>query len=271
MLLVANKYQTGFDQPKLCVMYVLKTLKGVAAVLTLSRLNRICPHFEKTTFVLDFVNDYEDIKRAFAPYYTTTMLSNTVTPEAIYELEAKIDAYLVLDPEDIERANDIIYGGRIDAKGKKKLFYYLQRAQQAIERLEEDDQRELYGLMDSFIRFYEFLIQATAFEDTDLHRKYNFITYLLSFLNVRHPGGGFDLTGEIKATNFVQKKETEHKTPKLVAQPVVQLPLAGGFGLTESKEEKLSEIIAEINSRTGQNFDADVVVKFMLQIRDLLP
>lgn len=238
---------------------------------TLSRLNRICPHFEKTTFVLDFVNDYEDIKRAFAPYYTTTMLSNTVTPEAIYELEAKIDAYLVLDPEDIERANDIIYGGCIDAKGKKKLVYYLQRAQQAIERLEEDDQRELHGLMDSFIRFYEFLIQATAFEDTDLHRKYNFITYLLSFLNVRHPGGGFDLTGKIKATNFVQKKETEHKTPKLVAQPVVQLPLAGGFGLTESKEEKLSEIIAEINSRTGQNFDADVVIKFMLQIRDLLP
>lgn len=82
-LLVANKYQTGFDQPKLCAMYVLKKLKGVSAVQTLSRLNRICPSFEKKTFVLDFVNSYEEIKNVFAPYFTTTLLSNSVTPTAI--------------------------------------------------------------------------------------------------------------------------------------------------------------------------------------------
>lgn len=103
VLLVANKYQTGFDQPKLCAMYVLKKLKGVSAVQTLSRLNRICPPFEKKTFVLDFVNTYEDIKAAFAPYYTTTLLSTSVTPTAIYDLEAQIDAYTVLDPDDIEK------------------------------------------------------------------------------------------------------------------------------------------------------------------------
>ena len=116
VLLVANKYQTGFDQPKLCAMYVLKKLKGVSAVQTLSRLNRICPPFEKKTFVLDFVNTYEDIKAAFAPYYTTTLLSTSVTPTAIYDLEAQIDAYTVLDPDDIEKANELLYKGNISSK-----------------------------------------------------------------------------------------------------------------------------------------------------------
>ena len=89
VLLVANKYQTGFDQPKLCAMYVLKKLRGVNAVQTLSRLNRICPPFEKKTFVLDFVNTYDDIVKAFAPYYTTTLLANSVTPTAVYDLEGQ--------------------------------------------------------------------------------------------------------------------------------------------------------------------------------------
>ncbi len=89
VLLVANKYQTGFDQPKLCAMYILKKLRGVNAVQTLSRLNRICPPYDKKTFILDFVNNYEDIQAAFSKYYTTTLLSNSVTPSAIYDLEAK--------------------------------------------------------------------------------------------------------------------------------------------------------------------------------------
>lgn len=75
VLLVANKYQTGFDQPKLCAMYVDKRLRGVAAVQTLSRLNRICAPYNKKTFVLDFKNTYEDIQNAFAPYYTETVLN----------------------------------------------------------------------------------------------------------------------------------------------------------------------------------------------------
>ena len=105
VLLVANKYQTGFDQPKLCAMYILKRLRDVNAVQTLSRLNRICPPYDKKTFVLDFVNDYNDIVKAFEKYYTTTLLSNSITPTAIYDLEAKIDGFFVLDPMDIEQAN----------------------------------------------------------------------------------------------------------------------------------------------------------------------
>ena len=134
VLLVANKYQTGFDQPKLCAMYILKKLKGVAAVQTLSRLNRICPPFDKKTFILDFVNTYEDIISAFAPYYTTTLLSNSVTPTAIYDLEAQVDAYTVLDPDDIEKANDLFYKKNPSAADKQKMTFYLQRAKNMIEK-----------------------------------------------------------------------------------------------------------------------------------------
>lgn len=270
VLLVANKYQTGFDQPKLCAMYVLKKLKGVSAVQTLSRLNRICPPFEKKTFVLDFVNTYDEIKEAFAPYYTTTLLSNSVTPMVIYDLEAKIDAYTVLDPDDIDKANDLLYKENVSSRDKQKLTFYFQRSKNMIEQYEISKQREIVALMRHFTRFYEFLLQVSCFEDVDLHKKYNFITYLLSYINIKHPGGGYDLDGKIKASNFVQKKNEEHKKSDLVAQPIVTLPTAERFDLTEAKEERLSQIIAEINSRTGKAYDNDVAVKAMLQIRDIL-
>lgn len=270
VLLVANKYQTGFDQPKLCAMYVLKKLKGVSAVQTLSRLNRICPPFEKKTFVLDFVNTYEEITNAFAPFFTTTLLSNSVTPTAIYDLEAQIDAYAVLDPDDIEKANELLYKPNISSKDKQKLTFYFKRSKNMIEQYDLLKQHEIVGNMRHFVRFYEFLLQVSCFEDVDLHKKYNFITYLLSYINIKHPGGGFNLDGKIKATNFVQKKAEEHTQSTLVAKPVVKLPTAESFGLTEAKEERLSQIIAEINSRTGKAYDNDVAVKAMLQIRDIL-
>lgn len=270
VLLVANKYQTGFDQPKLCAMYVLKKLKGVSAVQTLSRLNRICPPFEKKTFVLDFVNTYEEITSAFAPFFTTTLLSNSVTPTAIYDLEAQIDAYAVLDPDDIEKANELLYKPNITSKDKQKLTFYFKHSKNLIEQYDLVKQHEIVGNMRHFIRFYEFLLQVSCFEDVDLHKKYNFITYLLSYINIKHPGGGFNLDGKIKATNFVQKKAEEHTQSTLVAKPVVKLPTAESFGLTEAKEERLSQIIAEINSRTGKAYDNDVAVKAMLQIRDIL-
>ena len=270
VLLVANKYQTGFDQPKLCAMYIMKKLKGVSAVQTLSRLNRISPPFDKKTFVLDFVNSYEDILEAFAPYYTTTLLSNSVTPSAIYDLEVQIDAYTVLDPDDIEKANDLIYKGKITSKDKQKLTFYFQRAQNMIKKYELEKQREIVALLRRFVRFYEFLIQASSFEDVELHKKYNFISYLLPYLNIAGPGPGFNLDGKIRATNFVQKKEKEHKNSVLISNPNVDLPEADTIHLKPDKEERLSEIIAEINSKTGKSYDNDVAVKAMLQIRDIL-
>lgn len=153
---------------------------------------------------------------------------------------------------------------------KQKLTFYFKRSKNMIEQYEPLKQQEIVSQMRHFVRFYEFLLQVSCFEDTDLHKKYNFITYLLAYINIKHPGGGYNLDGKIKATNFVQKKAEEHTDPKLVAQPVVKLPTAESFGLTEAKEERLSQIIAEINSRTGKAYDNDVAVKAMLQIRDIL-
>lgn len=270
VLLVANKYQTGFDQPKLCAMYVLKKLRGVNAVQTFSRLNRICPPFEKKTFILDFVNTYDEIVDAFSPYYTTTLLANSVSANSVYELEAKLDGYMILDPYDIDVAANIIYKKNIDARDKKQLTFYLQRAEQKLHQFELLKQIEIVAVIRHFVRFYEFLIQVSCFEDVDLHKKYLFLTYLLSFVNIKNPGGGFDLTGKIKASNFIQKKEDEHKKETLTPDPIVKLPTAETFNLTEDKVKHLSEIIAEINNRTGRSYDNDVAIKAMLQIKDLL-
>lgn len=92
----------------------------------------------------------------------------------------------------------------------------------------------------------------------------------MAYINIKHPGGGFDLNGKIKASNFVQKKEAEHIRDKITSNPVVKLPTADMIVLPEDKQEKLSVIIAEINSRTGKSYDNDVAIKAMLQIRDLL-
>ncbi len=270
VLLVANKYQTGFDQPKLCAMYMLKKLKGVAAVQTLSRLNRICPPYDKKTFVLDFVNTYEEMVSSFAPYFTTTLLSNSVTPTAIYDLEARIDAFYVLDPFDVAKVNDILWGGKISPYDRKNLIFYFTRANDMLKKHPLQEQTEFVALLRNFVRFYEFLLQASCFEDAELHKKYKFISYLLSYINVRHQGGGYDLDGKIKATNFLQKMEEEHREGLRTAEPIVKLATAESFNLPEDKMEKLSEIIAEVNSRMGKAYDNNVAVRSLLQIRDIL-
>lgn len=211
---MANKYQTGFDQPKLCAMYVLKKLRGVNAVQTLSRLNRICPPFEKKTFVLDFVNTYDDIVKAFAPYYTTTLLANSVTPSAVYELEAKLDGYMILDPYEIDRLAEIVYN-KTQSKNRQRIRFYMQRAEKKLKEYDVIKQLEIVSVVRHFIRFYEFLIQVSCFEDVELHKKYLFLTYFISFINISKPGGGFDLTGKIRAENFIQKRAKNTSNRKL--------------------------------------------------------
>lgn len=270
VLLVANKYQTGFDQPKLCAMYVLKKLKNVAAVQTLSRLNRICPPYTKKSFILDFVNSCEDMEKAFAPYYTTTLLSNTVTPQTIYELEAKVDGFYVVDPADIEDFSQLRYSGEITSKIKTRLNFLLNKSVKQLEKYDVPKQREFITNVRHFIRFYEFLIQVTCFEDVELHKKYVYLTHLEARLNIGDKGGGYNLDGKLQATNFVQKKEKETKNTKITGAPVVKLPVPGDGSITEAAKEKLSQIIEEINSKMGTKFDTDVAVKSMLQIKDLM-
>lgn len=271
ILLVADKYQTGFDQKKLCAMYVLKTLKGVAAVQTLSRLNRICPPFDKKTVVLDFVNDYDEIEKAYSKYYTTTLLANSTSPESLYELEAKIDGYYILDPEHIEKFNECLYAKNINLKNKSAINYYLQKAKHEIEsKYDANEQKEILLAISTFVRCYDFIVQVSCFSDIELHKKFNFLSYLKSFLRTKSGGAGFNLDGMLKASGFVQKKKSEHKKTSHKSDPIVKLPTADSIVLTPSKEERLSKIIAEINSRTGKNYDNDVAIKAMLQIKDIL-
>ena len=270
VLLVANKYQTGFDQPKLCAMYIMKKLKGVSAVQTLSRLNRICPPYDKKTFILDFVNSYEDIVKAFSTFYTTTLLSNSVTPSAVYDLEAEIDGYTVIDPDDVDKVNELMYTEKQTDRIKQKIKYCCERSKKMLNNYSIEQQRDFIAKLRSFVRFYEFLLQVSCFEDVELHKKYNFITVLLRYININQPGGGFNLDGKIRATDFVQKKGETHNNTKVPSNPIVKLPTAETFGLTPEKEELLSEIIAEINSKTGKSYDSDVAVKAMLQIKDIL-
>ena len=271
VLLVADKYQTGFDQKKLCAMYILKKLHGVATVQTLSRLNRICPPYEKQTFVLDFVNDYDDIIRDFSKFYTTTLLSNSVTPTAVYDIEAKLDGFYVLDPMDVDRFNAILRQENITPRDKKAMEFLLQKTKRAIENGRPPEEKdEIVLTIRHFIRFYEFLLQVSCFEDVELHKKYCFLSALYSYLKINSHGGGFNINGLIEASGFVQKKEAEHKKARVNPNPIVKLPVAEQIVLTPAKQERLSAIIAEINSRTGKSYDNDVAVKAMLQIKDLL-
>lgn len=271
VMIVANKYQTGFDQPKLCAMYVLKKLKGVNAVQTLSRLNRIFPPYEKKTFILDFVNSFEEIERAFKPYYTTTLLCNSVTPELVYEIDTKIDGYCVFSLDDAEKSNEIYYDkGLKPIQKEKKIVYFLSKAKREYEKLDEKDRAECYSAMRRFVRFYEFLLQVSSFTDSDLHKKYNFIVWLLPYLKIGKPGTGFNLDDKIKATDFYQKKGDETGTKSVTSDPTIKLPTATSISLTEDEEKRLSDIIAEINAKTGKTFDTDVAVKAAFQIRDLM-
>lgn len=270
VLIVADKYQTGFNQKKLCAMYILKKLHDVSTIQTLSRLNRICPPYDKHTFILDFVNNYDDIIKDFSKFYTVTELSNSITPSAMYDIEAKLDGYYVIDPDDVDKFNDLLYSGDISVKAKKSMTYLLQKTKKAIESHPTEERNEIILTVKHFVRFYEFLIQASCFEDKELHKKYNFLNYLKSYLKMSGSGGGFNLAGKIKASGFVQKKKEEHKTDDIKSDPVVKLPTAEQIALTPQKTEKLSQIIAEINSKTGKSYDNDVAVKAMLQIKDIM-
>ena len=184
--------------------------------------------------------------------------------------EAKLDGYYVLDPTDIDCAVEYIYTGDSSTKAKQKLNYYFNRAKKRIEEYDLLKQIEIAAVMRHFVRFYEFLIQVSCFEDIELHKKYLFVNYLMAYIDIKHPGGGYNLDGKIKASNFVQKKGEEHKHEHIVSDPIVKLPTADTITLPEDKQERLSVIIAEINSRTGKSYDNDVAIKAMLQIRDLL-
>ena len=269
VLLVADKYQTGFDQPKLCAMYVDKRLRNVAAVQTLSRLNRICAPYDKKTFVLDFKNSYEDIQAAFAPHYTETVLNETITPSDIRAVEAQVDQYGFLDLDDIDAFNEFLYLDKRLAKDKAKMWSLLDKSLKIISKFPMLEKMEIRATIKRFIRFYSFLIQATCYENVDLHKKYNFLSYLVKEIEIGGIGNDFDIADKITASNFKQKKSGEHSAP-IESKPEVSLPKPNEVYFDEAAKKKLSEIIEEINAAYNKNLDVDVTSKSAFQIRDLL-
>lgn len=273
VMIVANKYQTGFDQKKLSAMYVIKKLRGVNAVQTLSRLNRVCPPYEKKVFILDFTNDYEDIKNAFAPYYTTTLLASDLSANKVKDILTSIEGYNVIDPLDVDKANELIFKkrrGNISIKEQKSLMMSLQNANRRLKELSDEHQREFIATMRNFKRFYEYLIQVSCFEDVDVHKYYVYICYFLGIISINESGDGFDLKGKVRADNFIQKKGKTHTNEKNISKPIVKLPVADPIELPEDKKERLSEIIADINAKTGASYDVDVATKAAMQIRDIM-
>jgi len=179
-LIVANKYQTGFDQPKLAVMYVDKKLGGVATVQTLSRLNRTMGKAKDNVFVLDFVNDAEDVQKDFQPYFTSTILSASTDPNILYDLKRDITSKGVFGTEQVQQHYQLLLSG--DQNNQAVVAGLLDEAVQAWEGLDDDDKEEFRDKSVDFVRKYAFIAQLFDFGDADLEQFYEYLRNLVKKL-----------------------------------------------------------------------------------------
>lgn len=271
VLIVANKYQTGFNQPKLVAMYVDKKLRNVAAVQTLSRLNRIFSGYNKKTFILDFKNTYDDIRAAFAPYYRETILADTITPSDILDLDRKIDEYSILDNSVVHEFNQFLYQEKRSSREKQKMVALLNKGYDRIKRFDEKEQLSIRRVIRSFIRMYTFLIQATAYQNEMLHERYNYLQSLVKMIDVRLGGNDFTIADKI-VVDYMKHKQTGYFTssPELENDPELKLPKPNLTSITDEQEKRLSEILEEINEQLNLNIDSEVGISGAVSIRELL-
>lgn len=179
-LIVANKYQTGFDQPKLAVMYVDKKLGGVATVQTLSRLNRTMGKAKDNVFVLDFVNDAEDVQKDFQPYFTSTILSTSTDPNILYDLKRDIVGLGVFGQEQVEQHYHLLLSN--DQNNQAVVAGLLDEAVQTWQELEDDDKAEFFDKSIDFVRKYAFIAQLFDFGDATLEQFYEYLRNLVKKL-----------------------------------------------------------------------------------------
>lgn len=274
VLLVANKFQVGFDQPKLCAMYIMRKLRDVDAVQTLSRLNRMIPG--KTTVVLDFVNTCKDMEAAFSRYYTTTLLENTATVAQLKEVAAALDGFNVIDEDDVEKYAEIVQGAavkKINSTQAAKAWRYVQRAKNRLmSQYSVDNQADFRAACKSFIRLYEFLSLASSFGDPEMEKKYGYVRDLVQILNTGDHGG-ISVKDKINVVSVSQKElgdmgTKDHAHP---SNPMIKLSGAS-TRLVDEEQERLSEILAEVNSRVDSDMSVskDVAVSIGLQIKNSL-
>ncbi|EXI84115.1 MAG: Type I restriction enzyme EcoR124II R protein [Candidatus Accumulibacter regalis] len=269
ILLVANKFQTGFDQPLLCGMYVDKRLAGIQAVQTLSRLNRAHPG-KDTTYVLDFVNDPEEVLAAFKTYHTTAELAATTDPNLVFNLRAKLDAAGHYDDFEVDRV--VAVELKPDAKQsdlvaalepvRDRLMKRYKVAQEALEaakakqddKAAEDAQNELNALilfkgdLGAFIRLYTFLSQIFNYGNTAIEKRAIFYKRLLPLLEFGREREGIDLSKVVLTHHHLKNLGQQGMPLSDGDKPLLDPITDTGSGRVQEKETALLyEIIAKLN------------------------
>ena len=263
ILVVANKYQTGFDEPLLHTMYVDKKLRDVTAVQTLSRLNRTAPG-KNSTFVLDFENTEEDIKDAFLPYYETTTLEGSTDLNRVYDFRNKIRDFMLYNFEDVEVFNKFMAtqaGKEQDAAALGRLVGMFRPVIARYMDLNEDDRYTVRDYVRKFNKAYAFVTQLVRLHDRDLFNEYQYTLHLVRLLP-RSGGDEFvDIEDKIKL-EYASLTETFRGAIVLDEKPPVFVP--GGSTapkVPSKKKDTLQSIIDKVNERFSGNFtDADRVI-----------
>jgi len=249
-LIVANKFQTGFDQPLLHTMYVDKKLGGVNAVQTLSRHNRTHPE-KKGTLVLDFANESDEIKAAFEPYYETTLLSEATDPNLLYELQTRLAAFPVYTEADVNAFAKLYF----DSKATQdRLHETLKPLVERFAELSQEEQHDLRGQLTDYVRLYAFLAQVLTFADADLEKLYVFARYFRRLL----PANREELPREVQQNIDMESyriQQTGSGKIALERKPGLLDPVGSRtvYGPAPDEQETLSRIIAELNERFGLN------------------
>lgn len=256
VLLVAEKFQTGFDQPLLHTMYVDKRLSGIQAVQTLSRLNRIHPGKEDT-FVLDFVNETEEIVKAFQPYYEQTTIGEKADPKLLYELQAKLDNYQVYHKSEIEEFCRVFYAPkqRQTSSDHARMNACIDPAVNRFKELEEESREEFRKSLVAFRNLYSFMAQVIPFQDSDLEKLYSYIRFLLTKLPRGDRGPVYNFDDDVALKYYRLQKISEGTIP---LAPGMEAPVSGptavGTGSGNKVEIELSKLIDLLNDRFGTEF-----------------
>jgi len=257
VLIVAEKYQTGFDQPLLHTMYVDKKLSGLKAVQTLSRLNRIYTG-KDDTFVLDFVNKAEDIQEAFKPYYETTILAEFTNPNILYDLESKLNGFNIYLEEDIDKFVYLFLKPEDRRKpiDRAMINSYIDKGVDRFNHLPEVEREDFKSTATRFTRLYSFILQITYFTDTNLHKLHIFLSYLIKKLPKRMPDKNLNITDEVALEYYKNEKIFEGNLSLQPSEEVTPLTPVKYAGTKRKEEEReyLSSIIEKLNAKFGTEF-----------------
>ncbi|ERI90647.1 type I site-specific deoxyribonuclease, HsdR family [Clostridiales bacterium oral taxon 876 str. F0540] len=263
-LIVAEKYQTGFDEPLLHTMFVDKKLSDVKAVQTLSRLNRTCEGKEDT-FVLDFVNSAEDIQKAFQPFYESTVLEKETNPNMLYDIKHLLDQKQVYTQEEVESFAKVFFSKRTVKDDLGKVSGFLKPAMDRYLDLEELAQKEFKSSLSSFVRLYAFITQVVRMYDKELHEFYTYAKFLLKVLPSKREED-IDLEGKISMDYYKIQKSYQGQIELVKESEGTVYGAEHAGGAKPQNKDTLSEIIKKINERFGTQFTG--VDKVMEQIID---